>query len=103
MTGKGGLAPPLMTVRQLAHQGDVTVHVVRNYLRSGLLQEDYDPAESLVFEDALASTAIPIASSGVRPKRAVRWRNSMTSSRRAPASMADKRCWGHPSSRDSAV
>ena len=31
-------APPLMTVRQLAQRGDVTVHVVRNYLRRGLLQ-----------------------------------------------------------------
>lgn len=36
---------------------------------------DDDPAESLVFEDALAPTAIPIASSGVRPRRATgaRW------------------------------
>lgn len=54
--------------------------------------DDYAPAESLVFEGALASTAIPIASSGVRPKRAVRCRNSMTSSRRAPASIAERRC-----------
>ena len=38
MTGKDESAPPLMTVRQLAQQGDVTVHVVRNYLRRGLLQ-----------------------------------------------------------------
>src|SRR3546814_5519287 len=38
MMGKDEAAPPLMTVRQLAQQGDVTVHVVRNYLRRGLLQ-----------------------------------------------------------------
>ena len=38
MMGKDEAAPPLMTVRQLARQGDVTVHVVRNYLRRGLLQ-----------------------------------------------------------------
>ena len=38
MTGKVESAPPLMTVRQLAQQGDVTVHVVRNYLRRGLLR-----------------------------------------------------------------
>ncbi|MEN9395513.1 MAG: hypothetical protein RLZ81_43 [Pseudomonadota bacterium] len=38
MTAKDEVAPPLMTVRQLARQGDVTVHVVRNYLRRGLLQ-----------------------------------------------------------------
>jgi len=38
MTPKDETAPPLMTVRQLAQQGDVTVHVVRNYLRRGLLQ-----------------------------------------------------------------
>ena len=30
MTAKDEVAPPLMTVRQLARQGDVTVHVVRN-------------------------------------------------------------------------
>jgi len=36
--GTDEAAPPLMTVRQLARQGDVTVHVVRNYLRRGLLQ-----------------------------------------------------------------
>ena len=38
MMGKVESAPPLMTVRQLAQQGDVTVHVVRNYLRRGLLR-----------------------------------------------------------------
>lgn len=38
MTTKEEAGPPLMTVRQLARQGDVTVHVVRNYLRRGLLQ-----------------------------------------------------------------
>lgn len=38
MTAKDEAAPPLMTVRQLAQQGDVTVHVVRNYLRRGLLR-----------------------------------------------------------------
>ena len=38
MMGKDEAAPPLMTVRQLAQQGDVTVHVVRNYLRRGLLR-----------------------------------------------------------------
>ena len=38
MMGKDEAAPQLMTVRQLAQQGDVTVHVVRNYLRRGLLQ-----------------------------------------------------------------
>ena len=38
MTGKDEVVQPLMTVRQLAQQGDVTVHVVRNYLRRGLLQ-----------------------------------------------------------------
>ena len=31
-------AHPLMTGRQLAQQGDVTAHVVRNYLRRGLLR-----------------------------------------------------------------
>lgn len=30
--------PPLLTVRQLAKQAAVTVHVVRNYLRRGLLR-----------------------------------------------------------------
>ena len=38
MTTKEEVTLPLMTVRQLARQGDVTVHVVRNYLRRGLLQ-----------------------------------------------------------------
>ena len=38
MTVTDKAVPPLMTVRQLARQGDVTVHVVRNYLRRGLLQ-----------------------------------------------------------------
>ncbi|GGK06198.1 MerR family DNA-binding transcriptional regulator [Luteimonas terricola] len=38
MAAKDEAAPPLMTVRQLAQQGDVTVHVVRNYLRRGLLR-----------------------------------------------------------------
>lgn len=38
MKAKDEATPPLMTVRQLAQQGDVTVHVVRNYLRRGLLQ-----------------------------------------------------------------
>ena len=38
MTTKEEVTLPLMTVRQLAPQGDVTVHVVRNYLRRGLLQ-----------------------------------------------------------------
>ena len=38
MMGKDESAPQLITVRQLAQQGDVTVHVVRNYLRRGLLQ-----------------------------------------------------------------
>ena len=38
MMAKHEAAPPLMTVRQLAQQGEVTVHVVRNYLRRGLLQ-----------------------------------------------------------------
>ena len=38
MTSKDESTPPLMTLRQLAQQGDVTVHVVRNYLRRGLLQ-----------------------------------------------------------------
>ena len=37
MTVTDKAVPPLMTVRQLARQGDVTVHVVRNYLRRGLL------------------------------------------------------------------
>jgi len=38
MTTKDEAAPPLMTVRQLAQQGDITVHVMRNYLRRGLLR-----------------------------------------------------------------
>jgi len=38
MTSKDESTPPLMTLRQLAQQGDVTVHVVRNYLRRGLLR-----------------------------------------------------------------
>jgi DNA-binding transcriptional MerR regulator len=38
MTSKDESTLPLMTVRQLARQGDVTVHVVRNYLRRGLLR-----------------------------------------------------------------
>lgn len=38
MTAKDEAAQPLMTVRQLAQQGGVTAHVVRNYLRRGLLR-----------------------------------------------------------------
>ncbi|ODT95520.1 MAG: hypothetical protein ABS82_07915 [Rhodanobacter sp. SCN 67-45] len=38
MTAIDEAVPPLMTVRQLAQQAGVTVHVVRNYLRRDLLR-----------------------------------------------------------------